>query len=85
MRVLTLGDDPARAAERLLGASVRRATLVPCLLAAGRHASTQIGGSAPTTWVSLLAARGIEVACPRVGLGAIPAVRQLYVDRVVAR
>lgn len=80
----TLEDDPARTASALREASVRRAVLVPCMLVAGHHASVQIWGSAPTTWASMLAARGIETTCPHAGLGGVPAVRQLYVDKVAS-
>lgn len=85
VRVVTLGDDPAQTASELLGASVCRARLVPCMLVAGHHARTQIWGSAPTAWASVLAAWGIETACPRAGLGSIPAVRQLYGDKAASR
>ena len=60
---------------------VRRVRLVPLMLAVGAHASKDMAGDAPGSHRSRLLAEGFEVEVFQKGLGELPAVRELYVER----
>ena len=55
--------------------------LVPLMLAVGAHASRDMAGDAPGSHRSQLLAEGFEVEVFQKGLGELPAVRELYVER----
>ena len=61
---------------------IRRVRLVPLMLAVGAHASRDMAGDAPASHRSRLLAEGFEVEVFKKGLGELPAVRELYVERV---
>lgn len=67
--------------ERL---GITRVRLVPLMLTAAAHASRDIAGEAPGSWRTALAAEGYDVSCELEGLGALPAVRELYLDHARA-
>ena len=71
-------EDAIAALEALPQRKVR---LVPLLFVAGDHAKNDMAGREPGSLRALLEARGFSVECTLQGLGAIPAVRQLYVRR----
>ena len=60
---------------------IRRVRLVPLMLAVGAHASRDMAGDAPGSHRSQLLAEGFEVEVFQKGLGELPAVRELYVER----
>ena len=60
---------------------IRRVLLVPLMLAVGAHASRDMAGDAPGSHRSQLLAEGFEVEVFQKGLGELPAVRELYVER----
>ena len=61
---------------------VRRVRLVPMMLAVGAHAARDMAGDAPGSHRSRLTEEGFEVEVFQKGLGELPAVRALYVERV---
>lgn len=63
---------------------ITRVRLVPLMLTAAAHASRDIAGEAPGSWHTALAAEGYDVSCELEGLGALPAVRELYLDHAHA-
>lgn len=65
----------------LRDAHIRRVILVPLMLGVGTHVLRDMMGSAPTSHRALLEAAGFEVNVRARGLGELPAVRSLYVDR----
>lgn len=67
--------------ERL---GITRVRLVPLMLTAAAHASRDIAGEAPGSWRTALAAEGYDVSCELEGLGALPAVRELYLEHARA-
>lgn len=60
---------------------VRRVRLVPLMLTVGAHASRDMAGDAPRSHRSRLIEEGFEVEVFQKGLGELPAVRELYVER----
>lgn len=95
LRLRELGRDDAyvgsmneypRASDvvRLVGldrerAGIARVRLVPLMLTAAAHASRDINGSRDGSWRHAFEAAGYEVSCDLEGLGALPAIRALYV------
>lgn len=73
--VRLVGLDREHAGE---GPAVRRVRLVPLMLTAAAHASRDINGEQDGSWRSAFERAGYEVACELEGLGALPAVRELY-------
>lgn len=61
---------------------IRRVRLVPLMLAVGAHASRDMAGDAPGSHRSRLIKEGFEVEVFQKGLGELPIVRELYVERV---
>ena len=57
-------------------AGFTRVRIVPLLLAAGKHALTDVAGQKPNSWRSLLTREGYEVECVLRGLGELPGVRE---------
>ena len=60
---------------------IRRVRLVPLMLAVGAHASRDMAGDAPGSHRSRLLADGFEVEVFQRGLGELPDVRELYIER----
>lgn len=54
--------------------------LAPLMLCAGAHAHSDMAGSGRESWESLFGADGFEVEPLQVGLGQLPAVRELFVQ-----
>lgn len=73
VRLVGLGRE--RAGE---GPAVHRVRLVPLMLTAAAHASRDINGEQDGSWRSAFERAGYEVVCELEGLGALPAVRELY-------
>ncbi|MBR1759690.1 MAG: sirohydrochlorin cobaltochelatase [Schwartzia sp.] len=82
--VYTLAGWPrlAHIVPRLRAQGVRRVRLVPMMLAVGAHAARDMAGDAPGSHRSRLIEEGFEVEVFQKGLGELPAVRELYVERV---
>lgn len=59
-----------------------RVHLAPFLLSAGAHACRDMAGDAPDSWQSRLQAAGLTVRCTLRGLGSLPEIRQLYVQKL---
>ena len=60
---------------------IRRVKLAPLMLAIGAHVTRDMAGDAPTSHRSRLLAEGFSVEALPKGLGELPAVRALYVER----
>ena len=60
---------------------IRRVKLAPLMLAIGAHVTRDMAGDAPDSHRSRLAAEGFSVDILPKGLGEIPAIRTLYIER----
>lgn len=67
---------------QILQGGYRKAHLVPLLLVAGDHACHDMAGEEPDSWKSQLEAAGLSVRCTLEGLGRLPAIQQLYCDKL---
>lgn len=67
---------------QLQKSGVRAVHLAPVMLAAGRHACRDIAGDAPASWQSVLQTAGCSVRVTLRGLGELPAVQELYRQRL---
>lgn len=67
---------------QICAAGYRKAHLVPLLLVAGDHACHDMAGETPDSWKSRLEAAGFTVRCTLEGLGRLPAIQQLYCDKL---
>lgn len=67
---------------QLQKSGARAAHLAPLMLAAGRHARRDIAGDAPASWQSVLQTAGYSVCVTLRGLGELPAVQELYQQRL---
>ncbi len=63
---------------------IERVTLAPLMLVAGDHATNDMAGGDSRSWASQLQAAGYEVTCVMRGLGEMPAVRRMYVEKARA-
>ena len=55
--------------------------LMPLMLVAGDHAHNDLAGEEPTSWKSILQARGFDVRVRMQGLGALEAVQRRFVSK----
>lgn len=77
------GDPSCSAvAAELADAGVEAVTLVPLMVAAGRHARRDVLGADCGSWASRLKAAGFTVRAAADGLGAWPEVRALVCERL---
>lgn len=77
------GDPSCSAvAAKLATAGVEAVTLVPLMVAAGRHARRDVLGTACGSWASRLKAAGFTVRAAVDGLGAWPEVRALACEHL---
>ena len=60
---------------------VRRVKLAPLMLAIGAHVTRDMAGDAPESHRSRFLAEGFEVEVLPKGLGELPAIREMYVER----
>ena len=67
---------------QLQKSGVQAVRLVPLMLAAGRHACRDIAGDVPASWQSVLQAAGYSVRVTLHGLGELPAVQEMYRQRL---
>lgn len=67
---------------QLQKSGVRAVHLAPLMLAAGRHTCRDIAGEAPASWQSVLQTAGYSVRVTLRGLGELPAVQELYRQRL---
>ena len=67
---------------QLQKSGVQAVHLVPLMLAAGRHACRDIAGDAPASWQSVLQTAGCTVHTTLHGLGDLPAVQEMYQQRL---
>ncbi|MBR1497257.1 MAG: sirohydrochlorin cobaltochelatase [Oscillospiraceae bacterium] len=65
-------------AEQLREGGYRTVTLTPLMLVAGDHALKDMAGDGAESWRSRLMAEGFTVTCRLQGLGAVPAIREIY-------
>ena len=61
--------------------NIRRVKLAPLMLAIGAHVTRDMAGDAPDSHRSKLLAEGFEVEVLAKGLGELPAVQALYIER----
>lgn len=84
MRLCTVVGEPnfrdGAAEARALG--LKRALLVPLMLAAGDHAQNDMAGPQAQSLRSLLMAEGYRVECRMQGLGMLPEIRERFVQRI---
>lgn len=69
------------AIELLKGQEKRKVHLVPMLLVAGDHSKNDMAGEEPDSLRGMLEQEGFEVSWTLQGLGEIPAIREIYVQR----
>lgn len=67
--------------EMLKEQEKRKVHLVPMLLVAGDHSKNDMAGNEPDSLRGMLEQEGFEVSWTLQGLGEIPAVRKIYVQR----
>lgn len=60
---------------------VRRVKLAPLMLAIGSHVTRDMAGDAPESHRSRLLAEGFEVEVLPKGLGELPTIREMYIER----
>lgn len=70
--------------KRLEERTPRRVILRPLLLTAGEHARSDMAGEDESSWKNVLIAAGYQVDCVLEGLGEIPAIRQMYLERLAS-
>lgn len=73
------GFERVAADLSLLPGGVRKVTLAPLMLTAGRHARTQICGDGAESWRSRLQDLGYDVTVQLAGLGSFAGIRDQYV------
>ena len=79
------GDpSPTVVADRLLMGGYRRVALRPLMLVAGAHFMEDIAGGQADSWKSQLSRRGLTVAPVAEGLGAHPAVIEIFMRHIAA-
>lgn len=61
-----------------------RVVLEPLMVVAGDHANNDMAGDEEDSWKSIFEAAGYEVDCQLVGLGQIPAIRDIYLAHTQA-
>lgn len=76
--------DFEEAIEQLKGQEKRKVHLVPMLLVAGDHSKNDMAGEEPDSLRGMLEQEGFEVFWTLQGLGEIPAVREIYIQRTKA-
>lgn len=62
--------------------SYDKVVLAPLMLVAGDHAINDMAGDEDDSWANEFKAAGYEVECEVIGLGAMPAIQQMYFDHV---
>lgn len=72
------------AIEMVKAQEKRKVHLVPMLLVAGDHSKNDMAGDEPDSLRSLLEQEGFEVSWTLQGLGEIPGIREIYVQRAKA-
>ena len=60
---------------------IRRVKLAPLMLAIGAHVTRDMAGDAPESHRSRLLAEGFEAEVVPKGLGELPAIREMYIER----
>lgn len=85
LRLATVEGTPSFAdvVSELEKLPMRRALLVPLMLAAGDHVKNDMAGPGPESLRSLLEAAGFAVDCALRGLGELPQIRAMYVRRAL--
>lgn len=68
--------------EQLHDQDCRRVLLAPLMLVAGTHAVEDMAGPEPESWKNRLEAGGYEVTPVFEGLGRLPQVQEMYVQRL---
>ena len=69
--------------KRLGEYAPKRVILRPFLLTAGEHARSDMAGERADSWKSVLTAAGYGVDCVLEGLGELPAIRRMFLERLV--
>lgn len=84
MRLCTVEGTPSfeDAIEELSTLPQRKVQLAPMLFVAGDHAKNDMAGDEPDSLRSMLEEKGFFVECTIQGLGEIPAVQKMYIQRV---
>lgn len=83
MRLCTVEGTPSfdDVIHELLALPQRKAILAPMLFVAGDHAKNDMAGDDPHSLRSLLESNGFEIHCRILGLGQLPTIQQLFVQR----
>lgn len=66
----------------LRGKGYQEILLAPLMQVAGDHALNDMAGEEEDSWASRFRAEGYEVECSLVGLGELPAIQAMYLDRI---
>lgn len=62
----------------------RHITLVPLMIVAGDHACNDLAGEDADSWKSILSARGMAVSVLLRGLGEMPEIQRLFVEKAAS-
>ncbi len=86
MRLCTVEGTPSfeDALETLAELPQKKIQLAPMLFVAGDHAKNDMAGDDPDSLRSLLEAKGYTVSCKIQGLGELPSIRNMYVQKATA-
>lgn len=71
--------------ERLKKLKIRKVWLAPLMIVAGDHAVNDMAGAGEDSWASRLRAAGFEVRTNLKGLGEIPGITDLFLERSASR
>ena len=71
--------------ERLKKLKIRKVWLEPLMIVAGDHAVNDMAGADEDSWASRLRAAGFEVRTNLKGLGEIPGIADIFVERSASR
>lgn len=68
--------------ETLRANKIKKVILMPFMIVAGDHANNDMAGDEPDSWKSILTQNGYKVEVYLAGLGANPAVQDIYVQHI---
>ena len=81
-----LSGDPnlGQVLPALLNQPEREITVTPLLMSVGGHTLNDMAGDAPESWKSQLTKAGFTVHCQLTGIGRLPVVQQIFVQKLNA-
>ena len=78
-----LSGEPslAQVLPELLKQPARKITVTPLLMSVGGHTLNDMAGDTPDSWKSQLTKAGFDVHCQLTGIGRLPVVQQIFVQK----